>query len=268
MAILTLDQLWAASKQAADLKKTASRTAIANTWHSVFDLAGSPGAGTLAGSSTTAGVVPTDATAGYPTINAFGGTNEGYLSSVEFSNSVACRIRVFDRLFLAGAYAFNAAQALTGQPSFLSRVPGGAAINTAGETEIWVEQVTAATGNQAVNVTYTNQAGVPTQTTGAVGVGAAPAVGRCWQLPLAAGDRGVAAINNVAGSVATAGTFNVMVLRPLWTGRVKIANDGDIHDWFRTAGRKLFEDSALYMLISPDSTATGTPDVRPIIAAG
>lgn len=268
MAILTLDQLWAAAKQAADIKKTASRTAIANTWFSIFDQAGSPGAGTLAGSSTTAGVVPTDATAGYPTINPFGGTNEGYLSSVEFGSSVACRIRLFDRLFLAGAYAFNANQALSGQPSYLSRIPGGAAINTAGETELWVEQVTAATGNQAVNVTYTNELGTASRTTGAVGVGAAPTVGRCWQLPLAAGDRGVAAVNNVVGSVATAGTFNVMVLRPLWTGRIKIANDGDIHDWFRTQGRKVFEDSALYMLISPDSTATGTPDVRPIIAAG
>ena len=268
MAIATLNELWAAAKQPADIKKTASRTAVANSWFSIFDLAGSPGAGTLAGSSTAAGVVPTDATAGYPTINAFGGASLGYLSSVEFGSSVACRIRLFDRLFLAGAYAFNANTALAGQPSFLSRIPDGAAINTAGETEIWVEQVTTATGNQAVNVTYTNQAGVATQTTGAVGIGAAPTVGRCWQLPLAAGDRGVAAINNVVGSVATAGTFNVMVLRPLWTGRVNIANAGDLHDWFRTAGRRVFEDSALYALISPDGTATGIPDIRPIIAAG
>ena len=268
MAIADTSALWAAAKQPADIKKTASRTAIANTWYSIFDLAGSPGAGTLAGSSTTAGVVPDDATAGYPTINAFGGTNLGYLSSVEFGSSVACRIRLFDRLFLAGAYAFNANQALSAQPSFLSRIPGGAAINTASETEIWVEQVTAATGNQAVNVTYTNEAGTASRTTGAVGVGAAPAVGRCWQLPLQAGDRGVSLVTNVAGSVATVGTFNVMVLRPLWTGRVKINNDGDIHDWFRTTGKRVFENSALYALISPDSTATGIPDIRPIIAAG
>lgn len=268
MAITTLDGLWAAAKQPADIKKTASRTAIANTWYSIFYLAGSPGAGVLAGTSVAAGVVPTDATAGCPTINAFGGSNQGYLSSVEFGSSVACRIRLFDLLWKGGAYPFNAAQALTGQPSYLSRIPGGAAINTAGETEIWVEQVTAATGNQAVNVTYTNQAGATTQTTGIVGVGAAPAVGRCWQLPLAAGDRGVAQINNVAGSTATVGTFNVLVLRPLWTGRVVIANSGDIHDWFRTNGKRVYEDSALFALISPDSTATGIPDIRPIIAAG
>jgi len=181
MAILTLDQLWAAGKQAAELKKTASRAAVANSWFSIFDLAGSPGAGVLAGANTANGVVPTDATPGHPTINAFGGAAQGYLSSVEFGSTVACRIRLFDMLWKGGAYAFNAAQALTAQPSFLPRVPGGTALATAGETELWVEQVTAATGNQAVNVTYTNELGTAGRTTGAVGIGAAPTVGRCWQ---------------------------------------------------------------------------------------
>jgi hypothetical protein len=268
MAITTLDGLIGANKQKIALKKTATRTTVANSWFSLFDVAGSPGAGVLAGTSVAAGVVPNDATAGCPAINAFGGGAQGLLANVEFSSTVPCRLRIYDLIFKAGAYAFNANQALAGQPSFLGRVPGGTALDTAGVTEIWVEQVTAATGNQAVNVTYTNEAGVAAHTTGAVGIGAAPTVGRCWQLPLQAGDRGVSLITNVAGSVATAGTFNVLVLRPLWTGRVISANFGDLHDYLRTGLPRVYEDSALTFLAAPDGVSSGLPEIEVTVVNG
>jgi hypothetical protein len=268
MSITTLDGLIAAAKQRVALKKTATRTTVANGWFSVFDVAGDPGAGVLAGTSVSAGVVPTDSTAGCPAINAFGGGADGYLANIDFGSTVACRIRIYDLLFKAGAYAFNANQALSAQPSFLARIPGGAAADTAGITEIWVEQVTAATGNQAVNVTYTNEAGTAGRTTGAVGIGAAPTLGRCWQLPLQAGDRGVSVITNVAGSVATVGTFNVLVLRPLWTGRVVAANFGDLHDYLRTGLPRVFADSALFPLIAADSTSSGLPELDLTIVNG
>lgn len=257
MAITTLDGYIAAARQKVAWSKTTTRTTVANGWFSLFDIAGQPGAGTLAGSSTTAGVVPTDATAGYPLLNAFGGSNKGYLGRVEFASTVACRIALFDRLFLAGAYAFNANTALSAQPSYSSRIPGGTDYTG---LEIWCEQVTAATGNQAVNVTYTDESGNAGATTGATGIGAAPTVGRCWQLPLAAGDSGVRKIENVAGSVATVGTFNVMVLRPLWSSRVVVANWADVHEMLRTGLNEVWADSALYAMVCADSTSSGLPE--------
>ena len=263
MAITTFDGFIAAAKQSVSIAKTASRTSVASSWFSVFDLAGNPGAGTLAGTSTTAGVVPTDATAGCPTINAFGGGATGYLAHVDFGSSVACRIKLFDMVFKAGAYAFNASQALTAQPSYASRMPAG----DYGDTQIWLEQVTAGTGVQGVNVTYTNQAGTGSRSTGTVAT-AANIVGRMWQLPLQAGDTGVQKIDNVVGSTATVGTFNILVLRPLWSGRVKIANDGDVHDLTKTGMAEVFADSAIIPLISADSTATGIPEIEMTIING
>lgn len=258
MAIASGDQYIASAKQKCPLQRTVARTTVATSWFSVFDLAGNPGAGTLAGSSTAAGVVPTDATAGYPVINAFGGAATGYLSKVEFGSTVACRIQLFDRLFLAGAYAFNAATTLAAQPAYSSRLPGTVYTGL----ELWVEQVTLATGNQAVAVTYTNEGGTGSRTTGAVGIAAAPTVGRCWQLPLQAGDAGIQRVDVVTGTVATVGTFNVMVLRPLWTGRVRVANDGDVHNLFRTGLPQVYADSALYMMISSDGTSSGAPELE------
>lgn len=257
-----LDSYIAAPKQKVSWSRTATRTTIAGAWFSVFDLAGQPGAGVLAGTSTASGVVPTDATAGCPAVNAFGAGATGRIGKVEFGSSVACRIALFDLLWKGGAYPFNANQALSSQPSFAGRVPGADYKGI----ELWVEQVTAATGNQAVNVTYTDQDGNAGNSTGAVGIGAAPTLGRCWQLPLAAGDAGVQLVTNVAGTVASAGTFNVLVLRPLWSGRVKIANDGDVHGILETGMPQVFADSALYAMVAADSTSSGVPEMSIEIA--
>jgi hypothetical protein len=264
MAIATFDQFIASPKQYISIVKTSTRATLSSTWFSVFDIAGNPGAGVLAGTSTAAGVVPTDATAGCPIIDAFGGGATGYLMQVDFGSTVACRLKLFDMLFKAGAYSFNANIALAGQPSYASRAPAG----SYNDTQIWIEAVTAFTGNLSVNITYTNQAGTGSRTTGTVATGIAPTVGRLIQLPLQSGDTGVQKIDNVVATVSTAGTFNVLVLRPLWSGRSYNANAGDVHDLMRTAMPVLFADSALYMAVSADSTSTGFPEIELVVANG
>lgn len=264
MAITTFDGFLASAKQFASIAKTTSRTAVAASWFSTIDLAGNPGAGVLAGTSTAAGVVPTDATAGFPVINAFGGGAKGHLAQVDFGSSVASRLKLFDCLFKAGAYAFNANTALAAQPSYAARMPGGSYL----DTQIWIEAVTAFTGNLSVAVTYTNQDGVAGRTTGTVATGVAPTVGRLIRLPLQAGDSGVQKIESVVATVSTVGTFNVLVLRPLWSGRVKAANDGDVHDLAKTAMAEVFADSAILLAVAPDGAATGIPELEFVISNG
>lgn len=263
MAITTWDGFIASAKQPISIVKTGSRAAVAASWFSTFDLAGNPGAGTLAGSNTANGVVPTDATTGCPVINAFGGAATGYLAQVDFGSSVACRMKLHDMLFKAGAYSFNSNVTLASQPSYSSRVPGGTDFS---DTQIWFEAVTAFTGNLTLTVTYTNQAGTAARTTGAIAFGLAPTAGRMIQLPLQAGDTGVQKIDTVLGAGSTVGTFNILVLRPLWSGRCRTANDGDTHDIAKTGMPQVFADSALVMPICPDSTATGLPEVELVIA--
>lgn len=265
MAITTFDGFIASAKQSISHVKTASRTTIAAFPFTTINLAGNPGAGVLAGTSTTAGVVPTDATAGFPTINPFGVGNTGYLAQVDFACTVACRLRLYDLVFKAGAYAFNANVALSGQPSYASRVPGGTDFK---DLVILVEIVTAMTGTLNVNITYTNQDGVAGRTAGVTATTGTGAVGRLYQWPLQAGDTGVQAITNVTGSVATAGTFNVLVARPLWQGRVGAANAGDVHDLTRTGLPIVYADSALLLTTAADSTSSGIPDVNYVIANG
>ncbi len=180
-------------------------------------------------------------------------------------NTVAGCISLYDRLFLAGAYSFNANVNLVSQPSYAGRVPDS---NYAG-LEIWVEAVTAFTGNPTITITYTNQDGTTGRSTGAVATGAALGIGRCVQMPLQAGDTGVQKIESVVCSVATVGTFNVMVLRRLTPYvRIGVANDSQILDFLRLGMPVIYADSALYYLVTCDGTSSGTPYVGVEIANG
>jgi len=259
MTISTLDDYIVAVKQKPDIFKSASRTAVAATPFTVFDLAGSPGPGVLSPGNTANGIVPTDASDGYPRIEALTGT--GYLSRVMYSNSVACNIHVYDRIFCAGAYAFNADTTLASQPSFAARVPGSFYAGL----ELWVEAVTAHTGILSVQINYLDQDGNAGDT-GVFSLTTAHIVGRATRIPLAAGDCGIQQITRVRGTVATAGTWNVMVLRQLWEGRIQVANEIRVDDLLKTGMPQVYADSALYAMIEPDSTATGSPYIRMEIA--
>jgi hypothetical protein len=90
-------------------------------------------------------------------------------------------------------------------------------------------------------------------------------------LGLQSGDTGVQRIESVivtTGS-ATAGTFNVLITRPIWTsGRCMTANDGDIHDMLKTGLPIVYNDSALIIQVQADGTASGVPEVAFEIANG
>lgn len=265
MAITTLDGFIAAPAQRVSINKTASVAATALMPTQVLQAAGNPGAGVLAGTSTTAGVVPAGGTdAGFPVINNLG-AGTYYIGGIEFGSTVPCRITLFDCVFKAGAYAFNAATTLAAQPSYASRMIGGTDFTN---TEIWIEAVTAFTGNQSIAVTYTNQAGVAAHTTGTIATGVAPGIARMLQLPLAAGDTGVQKIESVTSTVSTVGTFNVLVLRRLKSFRVMVANGGDTMDFLKTGMPQIFQTSALMAIVQPDSTATGLFEMQMEVVNG
>lgn len=270
MAITSLNDYINAAKQRIPIVKTATRTSVAITPFSVFDLAGNPGAGTLAGANTANGVVPTDATAGCPIINDFS-PKVGYLSKVEFYSSVLTRLTVYDMLFKAGAYAFTGqTNTLSSQPAISGRCPdyaGGASFGNG--NEIWIEVTTAFLTGTAwqVQITYTNSAGTAGRTSiiSAAQAAAALTLGKMFQIALQAGDSGVQKIESVivtnGGTAMTAGNFNVLILRRLWNGRVTVANAGDTHDLLKTGAPIVYQDSALIVVPTADSTSTGLPDM-------
>lgn len=256
MAIATLDQYIGSAKQLIKQKKTASITAVALMITSPFAAAGIPGAGTLAGTSTSPGVVPTDADAGFPIINAFGEGAAGYVTRLYGYNSVACNLYLYDVVYKAGAFAFNAAITGISSPSWSTRVPGGTDYTGC---QILLEAVTAFTGNQSIRVQYLDQGGAAGDT-GTIATGIAPIIGRCFEMPLAAGDTGVSGITAVTSTVSSAGTFNVLVVRQIAVMRIPVGGYGESRDLYGTGMPLIYANSALAVYVRPDSTASGLPE--------
>ena len=267
MAITTLDGYIASAKQIALQKKTSSITAVAQMITSPFAAAGIPGAGVLAGTNTTTGVVPDDTTAGFPLLNAFTGT-KGYITRVNGYNSVSGTILLVDVLLKMGAFAFNANATGLTTADFSARLPEiSAGVKDYTGLEIWIEAVTAFTGNQTIQIGYLDQDG-NAGNTGAIATGVAPIIGRCLRMPFASGDSGVRGITSVVSTISTVGTFNVLIVRPLVNMRIPFAGYSETRDLYGTGMPEVFATSALGVYVRPDSTATGLPEFEIEIANG
>jgi len=168
-----------------------------------------------------------------------------------------------DMLWKGGAYAFNATQTLTGQPSFATRVPRGTDFSGC---EIFLEAVTAFTGNQSIRIVYTDGDNI-SRDTGVIATGVAPIVGRMFRMPMLSGS-GIRRIDQIISSVSTAGTFNVLVLRPLAYVRIPVAGYSEQRDFLGTGAPEVFQTSALITIVRPDGTTSGLPEWDVEIASG
>jgi hypothetical protein len=86
-------------------------------------------------------------------------------------------------------------------------------------------------------------------------------------MPLANG-KGVKSIESVVSTVSSAGTFNVLIVRPLLRMRIPFAGYSEQRDLYGTGMPIVFPDSALAVYVIPDSTASGLPEWEIEIANG
>lgn len=262
MTITTADGWFGAARQHINLVKTASISALtAALPYSLWGVAGQPGAATLAVGNTTTGVLFDDTMAGAPTITAFGGGATGYLAQAAVRGQAAGGITLYDRIWGAGAVSLTAlaTTSFASQPSITGRLPGGTQYN---ELEILIEITTTVSATATtINVTYTNESGTTGRTTGVTASLSGLPTPRVIRMPLQAGDKGVQKIDSVTvgGTVATAGAFNVILARRLSDFDCRAANALDVQGWDVMGAPQVFDTCCLWMVTTPDSTATLTP---------
>ena len=262
----SLDSYIAASKQRVTYVKTASITTVAAIPFTMLNIAGNPGTGTLAGTSTTTPVMPTDNTAGFPIINFTSGST--YISKLEYSSSVAGRMQLFDLIHKSGIYGYVSGSYVISSPLDLSSRATDYNATTGSwgyGLEVWAE-VTGAylTGTSLkLQAIYKNQNGVSASGIfTAAYAAAALTANRMFQLNLASGDNGIQQLNSIVlvsdGTTYTAGSCNILVMRPLSTTmRIPIANAAGTQDMLSTGLPMIYNATALYPIFQPDSTTLG-----------
>lgn len=268
MTISTLAGYRSSQRQTIQFDKT-SPSAISiptsswlGSYQTFWDATGQPSAGTLSAGNTANGLVPDNTTTGAPSIVGFSG-GTGYLTSITSicfasneTNQGSGRALLYDRLFHAGAYAFNANTTLASQPSYSARLP-----NTDYKgLKIFFEAVTSFTGNANITLTYTDQDGNPGHST-SWAPGVAPTIRQAWEIPLASGDYGIRKLESVVSATATAGTFNIVIARPLawlaYRNGQQAALDEEIVLWLdRTGMPTVYATSCLALTFQSPTNQT------------
>jgi hypothetical protein len=274
MAITNFDQYIGAVKQHIQISKSGAVTTTAGNWATTIAAAGFPSAG-ASPANTTTGVVPTDATTGFPAIQAFNGSNIGYLSRVEASSPVNQALALFDVIFWAGPTTIPTSGTTTvtlgTQPSFTGRLPFRSDGSTPAyeEVEMWVWLSTAGSNHaHTFQMSYKDQDDNTAESSATVSTQNV-AVNRVLRVPWNAGDYGARLMNGylVNGATSSTGAVTAMFLRRLWTGRVE-ANTHKVFGPDLTGMPRVFDTSAIMLMCLPESTSTSTPNVLIEIAEG
>lgn len=254
MAISNMDQLVAAlaGAQRFPFRKASVTTEGAGTFHSLFRVAGLPGAGALP--ATGNGEIPTNTFAGaLPFTNPTGG-NKSYLGRFSAAGSVVSSLMLYDRLWQNSGLSGNT----TALQSFT--MPALTRYSTGLGNEIWgvVHTAMGATAS-TFTVTYTNELGTPGRTATYVMPANALTVGQMVPFSLQAGDQGVRSIESLQLSVATgiAGDFGLLIAKRLTQLEMNIANVAARMDAFSVGMSEILDNACLAFMILCSSTTSG-----------
>lgn len=273
MAILSFDDYIASYKQNITISKTSTITTTAANWHTGINLSGIPSAGAYGPSNVVNGVVPVAGDTGYPLLEPFAVSAQGYLSRIEAFNTVVGQLGLYDILFIAGPVTIpttgTTVTTLTSQPSFTARLPEDAFGNPDwATTELWAWP-TVAWSNHAHSMFASyrdqddNDSVTPTVST------QNRIVGRTLRLPFADGDNGCRRLNGFTlnGVTSATGSVNVAVVRRIWQGRIPILNTMLTWGPDLTGMPEVFANSAFACWFQPDSSNSGTPQFNFEIAS-
>lgn len=260
MAITSLDTLIDALGNSGEhlvVSKASIASAVAGLPMSLWLSAGTPALGAVP----TAAAIPTSALAGvFKFTNPTGG-DSSYVGRMALMGSIAATdVQFHDRLSHMGGLSGTV---ITAQnvgcdvsDSSLDARRGG---DDYSDVQWWIEFYTA-TGTVAATatVTYTNAAGVSGRTT-TVALAASRKPSMLFAI-IGAGGEFIQSVQSVQLSISTgtAGNFGVTATRSLYILSLGMANSSVVADWSYLGLPRIEDNAAVFMIVFPGSTSTGT----------
>lgn len=253
MAIITMDGLVAALPgQVLPFYKASATSKAAGTFHSLWTVAGTPGAGSTPASGT-GGTVCTSATAGALSFVNPSSPSLSYLARALAGCATVGSLILYDRLVTTSGLSGTSTGTQTVSSSALTRYTSGVGVTA------WIEWYTA-TGGTASNLTltYTNDAGTTGQTAPAVAFTTSPVAGQMQPIPLNGKD-GIRVAESVtlSASTGTAGNFGITLMRRLLTIPMPLANAATAMDAFSAGLQRIEDNACLAFMVWCSTTSTG-----------
>lgn len=261
MALPSLDAALAGARPPVFFYKASVTSEGAGTFHSLWQVAGSPGAGSspplfTAGSGytcsrTTSGALPF-------TNPVSGGTS--HLITFGASTATLGALFLYDRLWTCSGLATNITtlQTITTPGAIPARDANGTSDGIG--VELWLEIYSAPGATGATwTVTYTNQDGVGSRTATYLHPANAESVGQMVPMNLQAGDTGVRSVESFQCSLSsgTAGNVGITLLRRLAFLPLSLINTGQVLDALACGAPQLFDDACLALMVQCTATNTG-----------
>jgi hypothetical protein len=268
MAITTLDQLIAGMLPPASVAKAATPTLVAGRPHSLFYLAGAPGAAVapspgLAGAALTSygGQIPFPATVSGKNI---------YLARFQAQATIAGTLVLCDRLWHNSGLNLTSTTAQTiNSVTWPARDANGA---TNGDQVLIGLEVTTATGSGTPTFTmsYTNQAGTAGQTgTGILAGVSTSAIGAFYPMGLAAGDTGVRSVQSFTLSASwTSGAASLVAYREIARLELTAANVPAAIDAITAGMPRMYDNSVPFLLFVPSTTTASNISGQVVYSQG
>lgn len=253
MAITTLDGLIAGMQYPREFVKAATPTLVAGRPHSLFYLAGVPGAAVaptpgLAGAALTtyAGQLPfTDPVSG-----------NSYLARLAGQATIAGQLLLCDRLWHNSGFTITQTTAHTiNSAAWPARSADGTVNGEGVLLGVEVSTITGA-GTPTITVGYTNQANDNTRTaTNTTPTVATSAVGAFYPIGLQAGDTGVRSVQSLTLSATwTSGAISLVAYRVLARLDLSSANTPNSLDAVTGGMPRMFDNSVPFLLFIPSTT--------------
>ncbi len=267
MAIATLDGVIAGMLPPRSFVKAATPTLVAGRPHSLFYLAGHPGAA-VAPTPGLAGAALTSYAGQLPFSNPVSGNT--YLARLQGQATIAGTLILCDRLWHNSGLVMTSTGAQTiNSAAFPARDANG---SSNGDGVLIGLEVTTATGSgtPTLSMSYTNQSGTAGKTaTGILPGVASSAIGAFYPMGLAAGDAGVRSIQTFTLSATwTSGAASLVAYRELARLDLSAANVSNALDALTGGFPRLYDNTVPFLLFIPSTTTASNISGQMVLTQG
>ncbi len=241
--------------------KAVSFTTTTNSWWTLWNSAGAPGQGTYSGAVANSQACTSATDGALEFTNATSPRKLWALGGEGSGSSTTGTFFLWDRLLYYPGIDHNTtgAQALTTGTTLPRQVSGD-------KVFAWLE-VTSTIGAtaQTCTLTYTNQAGTGSRSTGAHTIVTSSAISRLPHnrpyFPLQVGDTGIRSVESYTFSIAATGTSALVLARPIAMWSAPIANSVSALDLVRGPSLSLpqIEDNSCLFLTFAPNNAVASP---------